>query len=222
MKKVLLSLFFGATVLAAQAQLSLTPNPVVVDTVIPSSVEAIAHSTVKNMLPVVRTFRWERTIIQMTDGWTNAVCDKNQCYLPGVNSEEFVLGPNEEGLIDVHVYPNGISGSAIVEVKITDVNNANNTVTGTYYFNTAPVGVEDVKWQSLAVYPNPTEGFFTVSPNEAAAQVWVLDLLGRPLRQFNFEANQMYDIQDLAKGAYIVRLLDRSGETMITRLLNKI
>lgn len=223
MKRIVLALFLAFAFVALNAQqITITPNPVVVDTVIPTDVEAIAHSTFKNLLPVVRTYRWERTIVQMTEGWTCAVCDKNQCYLPSVGSQEFTMGPSEEGLLDVHVYPNGVSGAAIIQVTVTDINNASNTVTGTYYFNTAPVGTEEVKWQHLAVYPNPASTSFTITSNDAASQVWVYDLAGRPLRQFNFANEQSYDIQDLPKGAYIVRLMDRSGETMISRMLNKI
>lgn len=222
MKRIVLALMLGLAVVAVRAQqISITPNPVVVDTVIPTDVEAIAHSTFKNLLPVVRTYRWERTIVQMTEGWTCAVCDKNQCYLPGVGSQEFIMGPGEEGLLDVHVYPGGISGAAIIQVTVTDVNNASNTITGTYYFNTAPVGTEEAKWQHLAVYPNPVSTSFTITPNDAAAQVQVYDLGGQALRQFNFANDQWYDIQDLPKGAYIVRLINSSGETMISRMLNK-
>lgn len=222
MKKVLLLCSALLSIGYLKAQVSITPIPVIIDNVMPGDAEGIAHSTVKNNVPAVRTYRWERTIIQVTDGWDNAVCDKNQCYLPSISTMEFQLGPNEEGLLDVHVYPNSIEGMAVIEVKVTDINNANNTATGVYYFNTGPVGINDVEYQALSVYPNPSEGIFTISENQAAAEVAVYDLTGKQLRKFNFAANEWYDIRDLQRGAYIVRLLDRSGETMITRLINKI
>lgn len=216
---LLLCLAFGVNLFA---QVTITPNPVIVSNVMPNDVEGIAHSLAKNTLPQVRTYRWDRSVVQMTEGWTVAVCDKNQCYLPTVASQEFVLGPNEEGTMDVHVYPNGIAGMAIIEVVVTDVNNANNTVTGLYYFNALPTGVNEAIWESIDVYPNPSNGVFTVSENNAASRVLIFDLTGKLLRQFDYATDQWYDIRDLQRGAYLVKLIDRQGAEMINRLVNKL
>lgn len=216
---VLICLAFGVSL---SAQVTLTPDVIVVSNVMPDDVEGIGHSIAKNTLPQVRTYRWERTVIEMTEGWSVAVCDKNQCYLPTVASQEVVLGPQEESIMDVHVYPSGIAGMAVIEVVVTDVNNASNTASALYYFNTMPTSVNEAIRESIAVYPNPSNGVFTVSENNAASRVQVYDLTGKLVRQFDYAADQWYDIRDLQRGAYLVKLIDRQGAEMINRLVNKI
>ncbi len=222
MKRNILVVIALVAGIGLNAQITINPNPVIVSNVMPNDVEGIGHSLAKNMLPQVKTYRWDRSVVQMTEGWSVAVCDKNQCYLPTVATEQFTLGPQEEGTMDVHVYPNGVAGTAIIEVVITDINNANNTVTGLYYFNTTPTSTNEVVWEAIEVYPNPSNGIFTVSENNAAARVQIYDLTGKLVRQFDYAADQWYDIRDLQRGAYLVKLVDRQGADMINRLVNKI
>ena len=162
MKKIVLFFIFFVPAVGLMAQITITPIPVVVEGVAADAFEGIGHSTVKNLAGQLKSFTWERNVLEITDGWESAVCDKNQCYLPHVNSMSFELGPAEEGLLDVHVYPMGVEGSAVIEVTVTDDNNANQNATGVYYFNTTPSGTLDVQRDRFRVYPNPSNGIFSL------------------------------------------------------------
>ena len=63
--------------------------------------------------------KWSRKIENITQGWSSAVCDKNFCYIPTIDTMKLVLAPGEISNMDIHVYPMGISGSAKVTLRFS-------------------------------------------------------------------------------------------------------
>ncbi len=223
MKKSILLVFACLGSFYLSSQISFLPDTVMVHNITPDITDAPGHSKVKNNGIQVKTFKWERTEIQLSEGWQSAVCDKNQCYFPEVTSKEFTLGPSEEGTMDVHVYPNNHEGAAIVQVVVTDLINVNNTATGIYFFNpSVATSTTDVRIARVKVYPNPAAGVFTISENQVAAHIEVFNMAGRKMKSFNYANGDWYDISDLPRGAYFIRLIDKSAQTLVTRLLQKL
>lgn len=222
MKQLLLSMIVLAlgTTLAAQG-LTITPSPVVVNGVMPADFEGVGHGEIINGFPQVKNLRWNRNVLEITTGWTTAICDKNQCYTPQVGNADFTLGPAERGLMDVHVYPNGIEGSAVIEVSVVDLANANNTAVGLYYFNTSPSSTDEPTAVRVKVYPNPSDGLFTIKGDKQINEVQIFSLTGQMVRSFRYNDGQWYNITDLPKGTYLVRLTDRGGQQLTTKLMNK-
>lgn len=205
------------------AQVTLEPQQIVVAEVSPDSTQAIGYSRVKNNANETRTFRWVRTIRSLSDSWETAVCDTNLCYLPHVDSMEFELSAQLEANMNVYVYPNEVEGSAIVEVKVVDVDNPDNTATAVYYFNAAPSNTRKRdRYTNLQVYPNPTRNIFQVSDNEIVDRVIVFNMLGRPLKNFTYVPGDLYRLDELPKGTYLVQLQGRDGRILVTRALNKL
>ncbi len=220
-KNLLLLMALCLTAQLAFAQsLVINPNPVIVNDVTAETLDGVAHSKVVSETGSV--FQWERNIIQITEGWETAVCDKNACYTPGVGTRQFEMAAQEEGTMDIHVYPNGVEGQAIIEITVTDTEDANSQAVGLYYFNTTPNSTLEVEKVKLRVYPNPSQGLFTVSNNSIADRVVIYNVAGRPVREFNHNNNKWYDITDLPRGTYFVRILDETKQTLVTRLLQKI
>lgn len=222
MKKNILLLLTLCLCVALQAQVSINPPVVVKNNILASDADVAAKSMVKNSSMSTKTFKWERRIMQMTEGWFTAVCDKNQCYLPSVSSREFTMGADEEATMDVHVYPSGIEGSAIIEVTVTEVGDTTNKAIATYYFNQSPSNAQEAVPQQIRVYPNPSQGLFTVSANNIATRLEVFNLAGQRVKTFEFSNDNWYDIHELPRGTYFVRLIDRSSRIVVTRLLNKV
>lgn len=74
----------------------------------------------------------------------------------------------------------------------------------------------------IQVYPNPAIDYIMVTDNEAVSKVWIYNILGRRVKSYKVEADAKYDIKDLPRGMYIVRLIDNSGQLVMTRRINKI
>lgn len=200
---------------------SIAPNPVM-QTVQANQFEGIGYSTITNGAAELKNFRWERRIIEITPGWQIAICDINQCYDPIVGQMEVQMAALATGAMDVHAYPGGLEGYAIVEVTVTDLSDTTNTVTGRYFFNDNSSSTAELSAQQLNIYPNPTQGLFTISDRQAAAELQVFNIVGKRVRQFNTASTDWYDLRDLPKGTYTVRMLDRSGQVLTTKLLQKI
>ncbi|MFM9948517.1 MAG: T9SS type A sorting domain-containing protein [Saprospiraceae bacterium] len=223
MKKCLLlfGLFFSSQSFFAQSSMVINPNPVVTNGIASSDFEGVGYAEAINNTNDTLQVRWTRKVISITQGWQSAICDKNQCFFPSVSSQPFEFLPNEAARLDVHVYPNDFVGAAIIEVTLVNTEDTTQSVTGVYYFNQETNGTVDAKYQAVKVYPNPTQGLFTISDVDQVERVDIFDLAGRTVKQFQYGTGQWYSISDLPQGSYIVRLLGGTGETLVTRLMNK-
>lgn len=219
---LLLFFFFISFTLSAQVTLSINPTVSSI-TATATEVDVVAKGTIKNESNDSVTIIWKRNIIDLTDGWETAVCDKNLCYIPTIDEMELVLAGGEESNFDVHVYPNMVEGAAIVEVTATDVNDANNTVTGKYLFNQNSTSTNSfsVRKPDVKIFPNPTVDFISLTDMESVDRLIIYNIVGRPVRMFNADYGNRYNVADLPTGMYLVRLLDEDDKTLKTVRLSK-
>jgi hypothetical protein len=207
----------------AQAQnVTISPNPASKQ-VHADSADVYAHSLIKNNAATTKIFRWERIIRSATAGWDIAICDKNLCYLPSINTRDLTLTGGEEARMDVHIYPNRNVGAAVVEVKVTEVGNNANTVTSVYYFNT-PVGTKDLvnKAANVRIYPNPVIDYFSIiDDNNVVETVAIYNMIGRQVRTFKASEEAKYNIGDLPDGMYLIRFYSANGVMVKILRINK-
>lgn len=224
MKKAILFLLSLALTAGLPAQdLVIEPNPTVVMGVTADQFEGVGYATITNQTEDTLTLVWERNVLDITDGWASAICDRNLCHFPSVGSEVFEAPPNEALRLDVHVYPQGVAGSAVVEVKVYDQNDESTATTGLYYFNTEPSSTTtEVARDRFRVYPNPTPGLFSVSGGQLAERIEVYSLTGKRVASFASVLDNQYDIRRLPRGSYLVQLVGENGRIVATKLIQKI
>ena len=122
----------------------------------------------------------------------------------------------------MHAYPRSTDGSAVVEITVTDAADDQQTISNLYYFNTSPSSTTEASRQTIKVYPNPSNGLFSVKGGKQIASVQVFSLTGRQVKSFTFNDGQWYDISDLPTGTYLVRMVDRDAQQLVTKLMNKL
>ncbi len=224
MKKYLLLVLSTFMAISTWAQvLTISPESVTVMDISTTVTDAPAHSTLTNTGNTQRTIIWEKNVIEKTDEWDIAVCDKNNCYFPGVDSKTVILDAGTETNLDVHAYPKGVEGYAIVEMYNHDAADSTVQVTGYYYFNYDPNRSKEVMIKrKITLFPNPTRNSFSLKEqNEETSQVVIINLLGQELKRFDAKFETSFDISTLAKGNYLVQILDQKGRTQATKLLQK-
>ena len=216
MKQLILSVLFLSIGVYLQAQGEIyfeNEEPTVTMGIAADDFEGVGYNNVINNSDANRTLMWTTRSIDIADGWGYAVCDKNLCYLEGINEIEFVADPNETCRMDVHAYPHGNEGFAIVEVEITEASNPDLSIKHEYYFNAMPTSSTRAQLlSSIKVYPNPTQDYFTIEEGQNAEVVEVLTINGQMMRSFLYNDNTQYMITDLAAGHYVVRLKDQNGQ----------
>ncbi len=227
MKQNLLLFFLIFSIsLSAQVTLNLT-EPTGSTTVLASDDDITAKGFIKNESEDTVTVMWKRNVIELKDGWETAVCDKNLCYIPSygetsaADGTNLVLAPGEESNFDVHVYPDGTEGFAIVEVTATDITNAENTVTGRYEFNQNSTSTVNFTKAAIKIYPNPTIDYISISEADQVERLIIYNIVGRPVKLFDANYYNRYDVMDLPTGMYLVRLMGKNDRTIKTVRLSK-
>ncbi len=222
MKKTLLSTFFTllmAVVLIAQTTIEPNPASAAVEA---DALDVSAHSTVKNTGDKEEEYRWTRTIVEMTEGWETAVCDKNFCYIPEVESEVFSLGGGEEDILDVHVYPYGVEGQAKIEVSLVNTSTNEEVAKGVYLFNMDATGTLEAFRTDLVVYPNPATDAFQISSSVDIARLEVYNAIGKLVGNFNYQQGERYSVMNYPQGFYFIKVLNRKQETVSVQRLQKL
>lgn len=216
---IIIFLFLSVGRLAGQVTLSLGPNPSSA-TVKSTDLDVAAKASLKNNSDDTVLLKWTRKIETLTQGWSSAVCDKNFCYVPTVDTMHLLLAPGEISNMDIHVYPMGIVGTARVTLKIEQMGNPENTVTGTYLFNiTTPIHAAER--EAIQLYPNPAPEYFHVNSPVVLGKIELYNITGEKAKVFYAYKNKRYYIDDIPSGIYLVRLLNLQEEIVKTLVLKK-
>lgn len=206
--------------ISATGQITLEPNPVYVNDFDQSETDVVAYSFITNDAEFERTYTWTRNVIEITPEWTSAVCDLNQCYLSFVSSQEFSLSSGQTGNLDVHVYPGGIEGAAIIEVYIEDNGDPSNNITGTYLFNQELSAPERLS-ERIKVFPNPTVDILNIENPGEVNRLEFYSVEGRLIKSVQTNGDAQISVGDLASGNYILRMWNRENKQVSSNLLMK-
>ena len=224
MKKFSLLFMIAVIFASAQqvaAQFSISPNPVYKDGVMANDFEGVAYATITNETDQDLNLTWSRSVIEITEGWTSAVCDVIQCYIPSVSSQPFDLAAGASGAMDVHVYPNGFEGAAIIKVVINQTDDPFINTSATYYFNHA-VGIAEKFSEAIKIYPNPTQDYISIDNTEnLAVKADIYSVTGKLVLSSSLTGSERINVQELPAGNYILKLLDGNSQIVSTNLLVK-
>jgi hypothetical protein len=204
----------------SQDILILSPSTSVI-TVKTTDLDVAAKANLKNNSKDSIIVKWTRKIENITQGWSSAVCDKNFCYIPTIDTMRLLLGPGEISNMDIHIYPMGISGSAKVIVKMEQVGNPASSVTGTYLFNQTTPLKSDSDKSSIQLFPNPAGDYFMVNSPIVLGKIELYNITGEKAKTYYAYKDKRYYIDDLPAGIYMARLLNLSQEIVKTVVLKK-
>jgi len=187
-----------------------------------SDVEIKITGMVTNLANKAVTYKWTKSSISQPGGWLTAVCDKNRCYEPDVNSAEFLLGPNQSGLLETYAYPENIEGTAQVKVVVEEVGNPSNTTEAVFTFTTLTVNTKE-PLDDVLIAPNPTTDLIRISGITQNIEVKVYNYMGQLWQQYRAASTNLeVDMSSLPTGLYIVELFDPKTQKRAQRLLEKI
>jgi Secretion system C-terminal sorting domain len=232
MKRLVLiyCLFFAQILRGVSQNVTINLSPQIVNaTISPDTFEVRGKAMFKNTSNSTKKFAWKRTIVAMTSGWQALVCDAKGCWnaQSSESSEHIDIAPNSTSVLDVNIRPNRTAGSATIEVKIYEIGNEANAVTGRYLFTTTTTTASKESGKNntgVRVFPNPTTDFFSIQDDyDVVERVVVYNMIGRVMKNYatNANNNNRYTITDLPEGLYVIRLLNARGGTVKTIRLNK-
>lgn len=66
----------------------------------------------------------------------------------------------------------------------------------------------------LSIYPNPTTDFFLIKNGTKVDQVVIYNWLGKRIESYTHYKGRIYNVEDLDKGIYIVRLFNKNNKAI--------
>ncbi len=226
MKQILLSTlcFLVSLSVLAQATIKLSPDQVSVE-VDKTQFETVAHSMIINTSDSTKTFRWVRKVESISMGWKSAICDINACYNTDIDStpSDFYLelAPGDSSILDVHIRPGGLDGSAHIKVLLEEVGNPGNSVEGTFLFNETISSAAEVEVSNVQIFPNPVDAYFQLSSYDEVAHVMLYTIAGSLVREYISYPGEKFDVVGQQRGMYLVRILNRDKKVLKTVVMHK-
>lgn len=207
-----LLLVFGGAV-SAQSTFSVTATEVW--TIAPHyETDVEGHFDITNTTNVVQTIKWERSVINITNGCSSQVCDINLCYLPHISSKTFDLAGNATGNIIMHfLNPDSLMGaSGILHLKMSNVNVPQDTVTVAFLFTSESSNTDNpLPAATVKMFPNPTVDYFQLQNADAVNRIRVFSLDNREVARFTATPGEIYSLSSQPAGTYVLALEDESG-----------
>ena len=138
-------------------------------------------------------------------------------------------------LLGYNVYRDDVQINAAL-VEVTEYNDPAPSIASHDYFVTAVydggesdpsnvvsvvvTGMNELNLNSVAIYPNPTDGMFTIAIDEEMTfEVSVMTITGQEVYRSTINQTSQVNVSDLQKGIYLVRLLDKSSNNILIKKL---
>lgn len=200
----------------------------------PDTSVSVAYGKVASQTNNPITIVWERVTNDYPSNWGGTqICDKNQCYSSVVDSQGFVLPPNDTNKLNLHFVNLESTGEAYARVKVYQdrdsaatarfINYRTKKVTSSH---TPDQDVRADQASSIQIYPNPVEDYLQVKNkgNNNIRKIAVYNILGSKVISHEAEPNAIIsrlNMQDLKKGIYMIRVYGKNNRVLMTKSVSK-
>ncbi|MBY5959902.1 T9SS type A sorting domain-containing protein [Membranicola marinus] len=223
MKKTLLITFFTLmiTVLFSQTGFSVYPMDASIDVENPDS-EYVTQGYVVNESDAELTLKWVKKAQSKPEMAEAAICDNVVCWNPSKFESEFSIAARDSSNFDFHYYPNGQAGSAVYKISVAEVDQLDNKAEMTFTINDAATTLAPMAGQEeVRIYPNPATEYFSVDGVDKLKEVIVINLVGQEVKRFKASHKAKYNVSELIRGLYLIRLIDDKEQVIKTVRLSK-
>ncbi|MFC4689108.1 FG-GAP-like repeat-containing protein [Dokdonia genika] len=131
-------------------------------------------------------------------------------YTPFVDSN--ILAVREGSLDFADVNGDGTQDIAITGKSSEDIESSR------LYINQEMLGVTGVESNALSVYPNPSNGRFTINIDKPVGQIEIFDISGKLMLRDN-EVNDKFLDVNLASGIYLIKAMTIDGEQYASKII---
>ena len=170
--------------------------------------------------------RWERKYSQMPPAWEALICPKN--CLNAQEKGSLQLNPQEQsGPFRVSFRPNGQNGTGHVELAFYVLGQADKSQSVIFTAQTSDKNKETAQVRlstgTPRLYPNPATEYLLLSAEGHDIKTLELyNVMGRKVMTHYIQyEGEKFNISDLPKGMYMVRMLDAQHRVIRTQSINK-
>lgn len=228
MKETLLFLLSFIFIVGVNAQdLSVNPDPVTKELSVEDG-DVKVDFTITNNTSRETEVWWEMDRGAAPDEWDFYLCDVNLCYTPAVtscpcNKPNFLAG-NSTNIYMMHVVPNGVAGSGVVNLRILEECEGDVSIIEipiTYEVSgTTSTQFEDIN-NNITIYPNPSSQSIRIMEDREVSEIIIYNLIGKKIKRLNHSPGQSHDISELDRGIYLLRMLNEDQNILKVSRLTK-
>lgn len=131
-------------------------------------------------------------------------------YAPFVDSN--ILAVREGSLDFADVNGDGTQDIAITGKSSEDIESSR------LYINQEMLGVTSVESNALSVYPNPSNGRFTINIDKPVGQIEIFDISGKLMLRDNEVYDKFLNV-NLASGIYLIKAMTIDGEQYASKII---
>ncbi len=155
---------------------------------------------------------------------------RTNAFYPANNTFPLTLAPQEEKMLKVYYYPYSIQSAEVHDVLTINSDITSDTLvqriavqvhlTGTKIYSSR----KDDWADGVKIYPNPAQDHITIHlPHKIRGSVYIYAADGSlVIRKMFDDATQTIDLEDMAKGIYMIRISDEIGHRYLVKTLVKI
>ena len=180
----------------------------------PLYLNAVGNDTVTLAIEVIYN--------DVPQAWDGMVCIHGQCLgnisPVGTQATMLPISGTEQGMVRLTVNPFSGTEVATLQIYVYDVNFPNDGDTASWLLNTT-LNTPELLASEVNIAPNPVQDVFTIDSDLDLNQAQIMDASGRIVKHFEIaNAQQSFNVADLPKGVYTVRLTGDVG-TVDTRFV---
>ena len=165
--------------------------------------------------------QWEIVENTIPADWDYSYCDYTNCYSSSITDATMTkFGPSESGFIKVTISA-GSAANAVLRFKVYNDGFPENADTLTFIYNSTLGIFDNESINNVAVYPNPTNGDFTINNIAPNSQVSIVNSLGQVvLSKESMLSTETFNSQ-LNPGVYFIRLSEGDKQYATRKLIIK-
>lgn len=180
---------------------------------------AKAYLTNSSTDPADTLFAWVLDKIDVPSDWSTTVCSGYLCIEEPTIAYNFVMKQGDSVEFKLGFAFFGIAGEGEAFVSAYSVTDPSNRDSIRLRITARDlVSTNDVDKSAIKVYPNPATDIVYVDYDAASYTVNVYDILGNLKMSKNINKGQPIQVNDLARGVYVVRI---EGDLSFSKVLQK-
>lgn len=175
--------------------------------------------------------KWERISNDIPAGWLSFICiEGGSCYAPNQGespeSEVFIIPAGESRWVEVQFRATeaegAVPGVGTVNIQVSDESNLAVNASADYIGTAYSLPVDDIDVENIRIYPNPASDYIKISNPEGIETMELYNLIGKKVKTFDVgSSNSTFNISNLPKGMYLIRLLDDDSDVLTTKRISK-
>ncbi len=148
-----------------------------------------------------------------------------------INNKHFEVQRSADGINFITLGTIAARGNGATIQTVYDFTDAS-PITGINYYRLKQVDVDgrftyspvvairfDKAGYLVQLQPNPVTSFFTIKSNKKFRSVELMDMNGNLVQKWTVQSNNQYRLNNMAKGMYVVRLIEENGNVITKSLL---